>query len=429
MVLKNRLELRLQQRLALTPTLRTRLSILRMGPLDLAEEIAREAARNPFLRHEPPSRMSAAEALPEADLAAPDLGFQEDLRRQLALKPLSPMIAALAEFLVGELREDGFLDVELRILAAEIVQPEALLEQALEVLQSCEPPGIGARTLPECLQLQLVAKGLDAGDAAATVWQLPAFAKRDWPVLKATLGLDENALRARANLLRGLSPRPVPERPLSEAAPLRPDLRLERYSDGQFAIVPHMSARPTVMLDMAMVRRAETEGFAPDLLLRAKTLIDAVDQRGATLARIGEWLVRAQGMFFLQGPEGLVPASRADLAAELDLHPSTISRAVSGKAIDVDGRLWPLAMFFSSALSGPHGMISSRAVKKRISDLIAAEVKAKPLSDETLVEKLSAEGIDIARRTVAKYRQGLRIPSSSARRKLAHARGTEKPGG
>lgn len=428
MALKLRLELRLQQRLALTPTLRTRLSVLRMGPLDLAEELAREAARNPFLLHDSPRQSSGSVALPETDLASPDLGFQEDLRQQLAMKSLPPLMAALADFLVGELREDGFLDVDLATLAAELSQPEALLAQALDVLQSCEPPGIGARNLPECLHLQLIRTGLSAQDATATVAHLAGFAQQDWSALKAALGLDHDALRARANLLRGLAPRPIAERPVHEAAPLRPDLRLERHSGGRLVIVPEVSSRPNVSLDAKMVRRAETEGFAPELLLRARALIAAVHQRSATLERIGEWLVLKQGLFFTLGAEGLVPASRAELAADLGLHPSTISRAVSGKAIDVDGRLWPLAMFFSTALAGPTGPVSSRAVQKRISDLIAQEPKAKPLSDETLVDKLSAEGIDIARRTVAKYRQGLRIPSSSARRKLAKAKDAEQRG-
>ena len=429
MALTTRLELRLQQRLALTPALRTRLSILRMGPLDLAEEVAREAAKNPFLLHEAPRRQAMMTGVPDTDLVSPEVGFQEDLRRQLTRKSLPPQIAALAEFLIGELREDGFLDVELAVLAAELDIPEAVFAEALDALQACDPPGIGARSLPECLHLQLVSKGLSAPEASATVAHLEAFAQRDWDALTVALGLDYDAVRARADLLRGLSPRPISERPLAEATPLRPDLRLERLGGGHIAIVADGAARPNVKLDVAMVLRAETEGFAPELLQRAKAMIEAVDQRGATLALIGDWLVLKQGLFFSQGPEGLVPASRADMAADLELHPSTISRAVSGKAIDVDGRLWPLSIFFSTAISGPKGPISSRAVQKKISDLIAHEPRAKPLSDETLVDKLRAEGIDIARRTVAKYRQGLRIPSSSARRKLAIAKDAEQQRG
>lgn len=422
MALTARLELRTQQRLSLTPSLRMRLSILRMGPLDLAEEIAREAARNPFLLYDSPRRHSADVQWADADIPAHSLGFQEDLRQQLGRLPLEPRIAALAEFLVAELREDGFLDTDLATLAEELSLPLALLERALAALQGCEPAGIGARTLPECLRLQLVAKGLTSTEAEATVAQLAAFARRDWAALGVALGLDRAALRARADLLRGLSSRPVPERPALAETPLRPDLRLERHSGNALRIITEGATRPQLHLDPALVRRAQADGFAPELLQRAKALIEALDHRGRTLARIGDWLVQNQDLFFARGLEGLVPTSRVALAADLALHPSTISRAISGKAIDVDGRLWPLSIFFSAALPGPKGPVSARAVQRRLADLISCEPDARPWSDETLVEKLNAEGIDIARRTVTKYRQGLRIPSSAARRRLAAAK-------
>ena len=428
MTLKPRLELGIQQRLALTPVVRTRLMVLRLSPLELAEEAAREAARNPFLLFEAPQRQPTNTLTPDITLVAAAIGFQEDLRQQIARKPLASDLAAVVDFLIGELREDGFLDTDLPTLSDELTVPLDLLSQALTVLQTCDPPGIGARDLPECLMLQLRDKGLGADDAAATVAQLPAFARKDWTALSAALGLDQAALRHRADQLRTLTPRPVPEPPSVTEGVLMPDLRLDRLRDGQLSVAPEHSARPRLRLDQAMVQRAKSDGFAPELLARAMALIEAVDQRGRTLARIGDWLIEKQQLFFLHGPEGLSPASRNDLAADLGLHPSTISRAVAGKSIDVDGKLWPLSIFFSSAIVGPSGPVSSRAVQYRISDLIGQESKEKPLSDETLVTKLRSEGIDIARRTVAKYRQGLRIPSSPERRKLANASRAEKPG-
>ena len=422
MALTPRLELRQTQRLALTPTVRTRLAVLRMGPLDLAEEVAREAARNPFLVYDGPRGSGSAAPMPDFDLAAEDTGFQEDLRRQISLLPLAPQIAALAEFLVGELREDGMLDTELTVLAEELGLPLDPLDDALQVLQSCEPAGIGARTLPECLRLQLIDKGLNVVEAEETIAQLSGYAQRDWAALEQATGLSQPTLEARADLLRGLTPRPIVERPRADANVLRPDLTLERLAGGEIAITIDQSARPRLRLDEAMVRRAESDGFAPEFLSRARALIEALDQRGHTLSRIGDWLAENQTQFFFGGPEALLPGSRVGMAADLALHPSTVSRAVSGKSIDVDGRLWPLSVFFSSALAGAGGPVSARAVHKRIADLIAQEKPDRPWSDETLVEKLRAEGIDIARRTVAKYRQGLRIPSSSARRRLAKAR-------
>lgn len=426
MGLTPRLELRIQQRLALTPGLRTRLAILRMTPLDLAEEVARIAAKNPFLVLDAPQRRSETPDLPEPQIIAGAGGFQEDLRRQLARMPLDRPTAALADFLVAELREDGLLDIDLDTLAEELSLPLAALEAALRVLQSCDPAGIAARSLAECLELQLIDKGLDPAEAAATVAQLPGFARRDWAALSVALNLDREALVARADLLRGLTPRPVPESPADMDAPLRPDLRLERHGNGVLAVVIDDTSRPRLYLDEALVRRAASDGFASALLSEARAVIEALDLRGRTLSRIGDWILLHQGLFFSDGPEALRPASRVALAAELGLHPSTVSRAVAGKAIDVDGRLWPLSVFFSAAVQGSAGPVAARAVQKRLADLIAAEATLRPLSDDSLVKKLRAEGIDIARRTVTKYRQGLRIPSSSARRRLAIARRVER---
>src|SRR5690606_14546353 len=144
-------------------------------------------------------------------------------------------------------------------------------------------------------------------------------------------------------------------------------------ADGGVTVEPSATDGPRARLDQAMVHKAATEGFAPELLARARSLIAAVEQRGRTLERIGAWLAETQRGFFQSGIAGLVPATRQDLAASLGLHPSTVGRALSGKAIDVDGRLWPLGVFFSAALPGPDGVVSSRAVQRRIAELIAAE--------------------------------------------------------
>lgn len=424
MGLNPRLELRTQQRLALTPDLRLRLDLLRMGPAELAEEIAREAARNPFLLYEPPSLATGGVAADPA-LMAPAAPFQDDLRRQIARRDLPPRIAAIAGLLIGELRPDGFLDTDLDALAeVHDLDPEAL-DEALAALQGCEPAGIGARSVGECLALQLADHGLTRAEAEATLRLLPQFARMDWKRIGAALGLDAAGVRARAMLLRGLSPRPVIDSADPAASALVPDLRLVRLPGGGLSVEPVETARPLARLDAAMCRKAETEGFAPELLSRARALIAALQQRGQTLARIGRWLAEMQAAFFQQGVAALVPATRQDLAQALGLHPSTISRALSGKAIDVDGRLWPLGVFFSTALPARDGAVSARAVQQRIAELIAAEPATRPLSDESLAGMLHVEGVDIARRTVAKYRQGLRIPPSSTRRRLSASRRRE----
>ena len=425
MEMKPRLDLRQTQRLALTPVVRMSLSVLRMAPADLVEEIAREASRNPFLRHEAPRARISPGAAPATTLpepAAQALSFQESLRSQLTQMDLPPATEALALLLVSELREDGILDVTLDELAEETGAPLCELDRALAALQSCEPAGIGARDLTECLALQLVDLGLSSADARATVAEMARFAARDWPGITRRLGIDRAEAARRADLLRRLSPRPV--RAVDTAPVLaQPDLILTRDAAGALGVEVNARHLPRVRLDPALLARSQRERFAPDLLERARALIAALEQRGRTLQRIGDWLVARQAGFFLRGPEAMRPATRAEMAADLALHPATIGRAIAGKSIDADGRLWPLSHFFSAALPGPDGEVSARAVQRRILSLVAAEPAGAPLSDAALAEALRAEGVDIARRTVAKYRQGLRIPATATRRRLAGARG------
>lgn len=425
MTLGTRLELRLQQRLALTPAVRLRLSMLRMAPGDLDEALAREAAVNPFLRHRPRARLVLAAA---EVLAAAAPALHEDLRGQLALMRLPKAVAGLAQALVAELAEDGLLAVDLPGFAGAQGVALPLAEAALTALQACDPPGIGARDTAECLRLQLVDRGLTPEQAAATLAQLPALARQDWAGAGAALGLDPAATQARAALLRGLSPRPVVAQDQPVQA-LEPDLRAVRMPEGTVQVVTDSRTLPRLTLDAAMIRRAAAEGFGADHLSRAQAVMAALEQRQGTLARIGDWLARSQRGFFDHGPGALVPASQRDLAEALRLHPSTISRALAGKAVDVDGRLWPLAVFFSRALPATGGAVSSRAVQKRLAEMIRAEDPVAPLSDDAIAEKLRQQGVDIARRTVAKYRQGLRIPPSSTRRRLAALRPTAGRGG
>lgn len=422
MALNPRLELRQKQKLALTPELRARLSVLRMSPAELDEELAREAARNPFLVVERALATGAQETDIAAMASAPPEPFQQGLLRQIERLRLTDAIRAAAVFLVAELDENGFLDTELPVLGTELSVPVAVLEAGLEVLQSCEPPGIAARNLRECLALQLVARGISAPEAQGMVRHLGLFADQNWATLARKLGLDAATVQARATLLRDLSPHPQIEQAVETVQYLRADLRLERLPDGQVQLVAATEMQAPARLDHAMIAQAREKGFAPELVQRAQALLTAIEQRGKTLERIGAWLVEKQRTFFETGAAELNPATRAQVAQDLGMHPSTIGRAIAGKAIDIEGRLYPIADFFSSALKSESGPVAASTVQNRIRELVAAEARGNPLSDDAITKLLRREGVDIARRTVAKYRQGLRIPSSAARRKEARLR-------
>lgn len=425
MALNPSLQLRQQQRLALTPEVRTRLGLLRMAPHELDEELARLASRNPFLVHTRSS--SGSGGLPSGDGAqelvqAAQEPFQTSLLRQLHEMQLSDVIRAAAVYLVGELDETGLLDVDLDDLVRELALPSSVLVAGLSALQSCDPVGIGARSVGECLELQLRAKGVDAHAAQQIVANLSGFARKDWAGLRRALGADLATVRAHAEMLRELTPRPEIVRTEDVVQALRPDLRADFEANGRVRLVLVTSVQASVSLDEAMIARAEADGFAPELVREARAIRAALEMRGKTLQRIGDWIAAKQAAFFAAGLKALVPATRADLAADLGLHPSTIGRAIAGKAIDIEGRLWPISDLFSAALTGANGQVSAASVKKRITELVAGEESDAPLADDAITKLLHSEGVDISRRTVAKYRQGLHIPSSSVRRREARAR-------
>jgi RNA polymerase sigma-54 factor len=430
MALRTRLELRQIQRLGLSPGVMAALGILRMSAAELAEELGREAAVNPFLKPGLPA------ALPRPDLGADDAGldrlaarepdWQVGLLRQIAQRTLAPGLARLAALLVGELDERGWLDTPLDQIAATTGADPDMLAQALAVVQACEPAGVGARDLDECLHLQLVAMGLTGPEARATLDHLPLFARRDWPGLSRRLGLAPDQVQARAALLRRVSAHPVSgaEGP---ARILRPDLVVVRGATGAVDVELSRADVPRPSVDLALARRAEAEGFGGDLLDRARAMVRATESRASTLLRVGQWLVRRQDPALRDGPGALRAATRAECAQALGLHPSTIGRAVAGKALQADGRLWPLSALFSGPAPGtadrPDGddaaadaPAAARAVAHRIAALIAAEPGLHPRSDQAIAQILATEGVDIARRTVAKYRTGLRIPPAHLRR-------------
>lgn len=408
-----------RQRLAMTPAMHYALRILRMPAPDLVAEIAREAGENPFLSlpREGAGARSSFDVALETVAAAPSLG--EALRAQIGTMALPKGLRAMAEYLTGELREDGYLDSSVEEIAAFANVPVERVEEGLAVLQRCEPTGVGARNLAECLALQLGDHGLERGLADAVVDRLPLFAAGRWATLSAALRLPREELTRIAAALRELKPEPVTA-PGAPAAPLLPDLVVERQSSGGFAVRLGREALPVLSLDRAMLARVEgsTDPFVAERRETARRLIRAVRARGRTLQRIGERLVHDQPRFFADGPDHLEPRRRQDLAFDLGLHPATVGRAIAGKALLAGGVLYPLSMFFSTGLPGPDGgAISAHSVRVAIRRLIDAEPPERPMSDERICERLRDDGVDISRRTVAKYRQCMRIPSSSERRR------------
>ncbi|GAA0296607.1 RNA polymerase factor sigma-54 [Rhodovulum strictum] len=414
MNLRTTLTQRQIQTLRLTPALRTSLSLLRMPAADLVTELHRAAAENPLIRLAEDAPDRSGGWVGADTLAAPDpLG--ERLRRQIALMPLDSAIAAIARFLTGDVDDHGYLDAE---AAANVEAMGAAPEQAaaaIAALQSCEPAGVGARSLEECLALQLRERGFDEDEARAACARLDLLAERRLDELAALTGIGAAVLRAMADALPGLTPRPgdgIGDEPL----PPVPEILVEDGPDGQFRVTLDRHTLPQAELDTDLVQGLG-RGAAP-MRESAQALIQALRFRERTLEAVARLILSCQHRFFSDGPEHLLPMTRAEMARALGLHPSTVGRALSGKALSFRGAVHPLSLFVSPALptTGARG-VTAFAAQRRIRRLIETEPPDGILSDAEIAELLQREGVDIARRTVAKYRQCLTIPSSFERRR------------
>lgn len=416
MAVRPQITLSQKQRLGLSPMMRQALSVLALPAAELADRIGREIAENPFLVAEDGAPGDGGLAYDHAlATTAADESLSAALARQIAMQRLDPVTEAAALYLIGELREDGYLDTPLAELAEALDLPAAALHGGLEALQRCEPVGIGARSLAECLELQLADAGIDRGLARAAVQRLDDFAEECWPRLSRSLGQPEPVLRKVAQILRGLSASPVMRAPETVATRI-PELVVERGPQDGLTVRLLPAAMPR--LSMLAAARASLQGDElRELHDRAGWLISAIAARSETLLRVGRHIVASQEAFFAGDHDTIRPITRTEAAAALAMHPSTLGRALAGKALVAETRVYPLSIFFSRALPGAEGAVSPFDVQRRIRHLVAAENPGAPLADDDIRAQLKNEGVDMARRTVAKYRKCMRIPSSYARRR------------
>lgn len=414
MAMKSGMRLVQRQGIALSPMMRHSLAMLRMPTHALADEIAREAEENPFLVVEPQDGTLPAYDYALATTAAPE-NLLDNLHRQIALQRLDSATEAAALYLIGELREDGYLDVSLGDLASETGAPLDVLEAGLVALQRCEPTGIGARSLAECLELQLAEAGIERGIASAAARQLDDFAGENWTKLARSLRQPLDVLERIAALLRGFGSTPVPAAsgPVDIAVP---ELLVEEGPPGQLSVTLLAGTLPRLSA-MAVARRSLETDEQRALFDHAGRMSAGLAARRETLLRIGTYIAATQSAFFLGHHETLLPVTRADAAAALAMHASTLGRALAGKALLAGNKVYPLALFFSHALPGADGGVSPFDIQRRIRSLIAAESADAPLADDRICAELRKEGVDIARRTVAKYRKCMRIPSSFGRKR------------
>jgi RNA polymerase sigma-54 factor len=330
----------------------------------------------------------------------------------------------VARALIDAVEETGYLTTPLREIADGIGAPLGQIERILDVVQGFDPPGVAARNLSECLSLQ--ARAADRYDPAMArlLANLDLLARGDLRALKRICGVDDEDLRDMIAELRSYDPKPGCRFSSSgEGAAVVPDLFVARTRAG-WAVELNAATLPRLIVDRRYHARLSAGGkaskaFAAECMAGANWLVKALDSRAQTILKVATELVRQQEGFFASGVSQLRPLTLARIAEAVGVHETTVSRVTSNKYLECERGLFELKYFFTSGVqaSDGGGDASAEAVKSRIRALIAAEKPDAVLSDDTLVERLRNEGIDIARRTVAKYREACGLGSSVQRRR------------
>jgi RNA polymerase sigma-54 factor len=350
-------------------------------------------------------------------------GWREALLSQWRLRSEDPEETRIAEYLLGCLDERGYLGLPVSEAAAGLGVARARVEAVRLGLLECEPAGIAATSLVECLLAQLREAGEGESLAARLVaGDLERVARRRLSELAGRHRVAPEAVREAVRRIRQLWPHPAARLPGERVAPVVPDLVVEAAGEG-FEVFLNDRAVPQVRIvppGSALMERADaaTRAFVGERMAQARWLVGSLTARQRTLVRLMRRIVAEQGAFFRRGVDGLQPLGYRELGVALGLHESTIARAVRGKHVQTPCGVLPLRFFFSSGLPCVGGeRRAAAAVAARIRALIAQET-GDPLSDEVLTQRLQAEGLRIARRTVAKYRDRLGIPRACCRRPI-----------
>ncbi|MHB1323242.1 MAG: RNA polymerase factor sigma-54 [Coriobacteriia bacterium] len=353
--------------------------------------------------------------------------FADYLLEQLSLLDISDEVELAARAIVGSLDDDGFFVSDHAEIARITGLPETLAEEALGVVQQLDPPGVGARSLEEALTIQAGAIGVRSHLLDAIIERhLDDVAVNHYRKIARALGVSEAEVRETVETLKMLNPRPAGAySPGPAPGYVVPDVTLRRFDD-EWLVIPNNEALPTLRVNpryRSMLRSGsavdeETRKYLKDKIRNAETFMKNVDRRRDTVSRIAQIILEVQRDFFETGKGDLRPLRLEDVASEIGVHLSTVSRGVTGKYMATPYGLFELKYFFSGGYRTATGMdVAATTIKQRIRRLLSDELPDKPLSDQRLAEALKEEGVDVARRTVAKYREELGIEPSWARRR------------
>ena len=480
MALAQRQELRQSQSLVMTPQLQQAIKLLQLANLELVEYVEAQVEGNPLLEiadgsrdgesagEEPPpaaetetpldvnyDEIYAAEGKSE-HIADPRAAFsggpsgggsggfesgmpgvdqtltreetlREHLLAQLGLEVVDPVDRLIGVHLIDTVDDAGRLTGDLDSIAETVGCEVARVEASLAALQALDPPGVLARNLSECLAIQLRERNRLDPAMQALLDNLTLVGDGDLVRLSEICGLDVDEIVDMVAEIGRLNPKPGVDFDSEVVQEMVPDVFVRRRANGGWSIDLNTDVLPKVLVDMvyhadiaARAKSREDKTYITEQLHAANWLIKSLDQRARTILRVATELVRQQDAFLVYGVEFLKPLNLRDIAVEIDMHESTVSRVTANKFIATPRGIHPMKYFFTAAISSSGGgqAHAAEAVRHRIRQLIEAETPDAVLSDDDIVEALYGADIDIARRTVAKYRDALRIPSSVERRRL-----------
>jgi RNA polymerase sigma-54 factor len=482
MALEQKLHLKLSQKLIMTPSLQQAIKLLQLSKLELQEVLNQELLENPLLEEsaeeakqeeaeaeaqektQTEEEAKAAEPAPEKEKDSfdeidydayfqdyieygynPRMGedheefpientltrppnLTDHLAWQLGMSDSSPAVKEIGAFIIGNIDEDGYLRASGDEIAAAGPYDPADVEKAISVIQSLDPIGVGARDLRECLLLQLEFLEVDNPMVESIVrdhWDM--FMQRHFVQIAKALAIDMKTLEGVVEIIKHLDPKPGRKYSNERAIYVEPDVYIQKVGD-EYIIVLNEDGMPKLRINgsyrnmlnsMDSKSDGETVNYIKDKIRSAVWLIKSLDQRQRTIYKVAESIVKHQREFLEKGIDFLRPLVLRDVADDIQMHESTVSRVVSNKYMHTPRGLFLMKYFFHSGIDSDTGEdISSLTVKKKIQGFIDGEDPRKPLSDSKIMKILNDEGINIARRTVAKYRDELNIPSSTDRKQI-----------
>ena len=474
-----RLVQRMSQRVVMTPLLQQAIHLLQLSTLELKEVVEQELRENPLLEEvqaenepvaevpgpetadlqPPPSESPQAKEqstvdgersddlpfdltqamfdqpeertpvsteerddLPFENLGRTETSLTDHLMEQLRMITDDPVLLALGESIIGNLDEDGYLRAETAEIAEQLGRPVDEVDKALLLVQSFDPSGVAARSIQECLLLQLRADSEpDPISVEIVEKHMDDLERRRYPEIARALKQPLDRIMESVEEIQGLEPKPGRRFVVSDSRYIAPDVTLQKIGD-DYVVVLNDEGLPRLRVNSlyrSLLRGSagEDKQFVEQKLRSALWLIKSVEQRQRTIRKVATSLVKFQRDFFDRGLAHLRPLALRDVGEDIGMHESTISRVTTNKYIQTPQGLYELKWFFHSGIASNNGdVVSSVSVKKTIQDLVAGEDAAKPYSDQDIAKTLHAQGLTIARRTVAKYREELGISPSHQRR-------------